>query len=302
MFVRLYTPFIQIRKMLKKLYSIFVFICVISWSTAQAAVIRQSLYINRGLFETVIQTKFPYIAFNSDRTFSAVNTVINLKTTDQLIVTVINTDSVPHGFDITNHSLKTVIAPADSITDTLLFDREGVFIYYDSYAYPNYRYLGEAGMICVDNSISTKKFYWNLKEHQVNFNEQLVANKTVSWSNYSPDFFTINSYSFPYTMDDTTAVISAKVGDTVRIFVANTGQSAHSIHFHGFHCKVIQATREEQIGWEKDTFPIRSMETIVLELVPDKPGHYSVHDHNLTAVTGAGLHPKGMLVLMAINN
>ena len=61
------------------------------------------------------------------------------------------------------------------------------------------------------------------------------------------------------------------------------------------------ARHAEQIGWEKDTFPIKSMETIVLELVPDKPGHYSVHDHNLTAVTGGGFHPKGMLVLMAID-
>lgn len=287
--------------MLKKLHSLLVVIFLFAGVTSQCAVVRQSLYINRGLFETVIQTKFPYISFNSDRTFTAVNTVINIKTTDQLILTIVNTDTVVHGFEITQYGHKATIAPADSLTDTLQFNTEGVFIYYDSYQYPQYRYLGEAGMICVDNSISTKKYYWNLKEHQVDYNLQLSTNKTVNWMNYSPDFFTINSYSFPYTMDDTSAVVHVNVGDTVRIFVANTGQSAHSLHFHGFHCKTLSATNPEQIGWEKDTFPIKSMETIVLELVPDKPGHYSVHDHNLTAVTGGGFHPKGMLVLMAID-
>lgn len=287
--------------MLKKLHSLFVVIFLFAGLAAQSAVVRQSLYINRGLFETVLQTKFPYVSFNSDRTFSSVNTVINIKTTDQLILTIVNTDTVVHNFEVTQYGHKASIAPADSIIDTLQFNKEGVYIYYDSYQYPTYRYLGEAGMICVDNSDSTKKYYWNLKEHQVSYNEQLATNKPVNWLDYSPDFFTINSYSFPYTMDDTSAVIHVSVGDTVRIFVANTGQSAHSLHFHGFHCKALQATHPEQIGWEKDTFPIRSMDTIVLELVPDKPGHYSVHDHNLTAITGGGLHPKGMLILMAID-
>ena len=288
--------------MKKKQHGFFVVLFFLFGLTAKGAVIHQSLYINRGMFETVIQTQFPYIAFNSDPNFSSVNTVINLKTTDQLILTVVNNDTVLHGFEIAQHTAKgIVIAPGDSLVDTLQFNSEGVFIYFDSYQNPKYRYLGEAGMICVSNSMTSKKFYWNLKEHQVDYNEKLSANKTVSWSDFSPDFFTINSYSFPYTMDDTSAVVHVKVGDTVHIFIANTGQSSHSMHFHGFHCKVLTATRAEQTGWVKDTFPIRSMETMVLELVPDKKGHYSVHDHNLTAITGGGLHPKGMLVLMAID-
>ncbi|HET6227150.1 MAG TPA: multicopper oxidase domain-containing protein [Bacteroidia bacterium] len=287
--------------MSKKQHYFLVVLLSFSATVARCAVIERSLYINRGQLETVNQTQLPYIAFNSDRFFNAMNSVIHLNTTDQLILKVINNDTIVHGFEIQRTTMPVVIAPADSIIDTLQFNAEGVFIYFDSYQYPKFRYLGEAGMICVDNSITAKKFYWNLKEHQNNYNELLNLNKGVSWSDYSPDYFTINSFSFPYTLDDTSAVVHVNVGDTVHIAIANTGQSAHSIHFHGFHCKILYSTHPQQIGWIKDTFPINSMETMQLELIPDKSGHYSVHDHNLTAITGGGLHPKGMLILMAID-
>src|SRR4051812_10077229 len=179
--------------MSKKQHYFIVVLFFLSGLTAQCAVIYQSLYINRGQLETVTQTKFPYVAFNSDRTFNAMNTVINLTTSDQLILKIINNDTIVHGFEIAMYANQTIIAPADSLIDTLQFNSEGVFIYYDSYQYPKFRYLGEAGMICVDNSTTAKKFYWNLKEHQTSYNEQLNVNKAVSWSDYSPDFFTINS-------------------------------------------------------------------------------------------------------------
>jgi hypothetical protein len=288
--------------MSKKHHWYLVAICFLFGLMAQAAVIRQSLYINRGVFETVNSTYFPYIAFNDSRSFNAVNAIINIKTTDQLILTVINTDSIVHGFEITQYgSTKATIAPKDSIIDTLQFNREGLFIFYDSYQYPRFRYLGEAGMICVNNSTTDKKYYWNLKEHQTSYNELLNVDQPVSWSNYTPDYFTINSFSYPFTRDDLMGTVHEKVGDTVHIFVANTGQSAHSIHFHGFHCKIIYSSNSAQIGWEKDTFPMRSMDVLVLELVADKIGRYTVHDHNLTAITGGGLHPRGMLTLIAFD-
>ncbi|HSH67995.1 MAG TPA: multicopper oxidase domain-containing protein, partial [Bacteroidia bacterium] len=279
--------------MLKKIYLIF-YLFLLLGLTMEGGTINSSLYLNKGTFVTVNTTSFPYVSFNHDRTFNAMNAVINITTQDELILKVVNTDSVIHGFDISGYG-KTphVIAPGDSITDTLQFTTQGVFIYYDSYENPKFRYMGGAGMICVNNSVTDKKFYWNLKEHQSSYNELLDQNKPVNWSEYAPDYFTINSFSFPLTLDDPTSIVSAKIGDTVHIFIANTGQSAHAIHFHGFHCKIIFSSNSSQIGWVKDTFPLKSMQTMVLELIPDKLGRYSVHDHNLIAVTGGGQHPKG---------
>jgi hypothetical protein len=257
--------------MSKKHHWYLIAICLLFGSMVQAAMIRQSIYINRGIFETTNSTHFPYIAFNDNPSFNAVNSIIHLTTNDQLILTVVNTDSIVHGFGITQYSSTgAVIAPKDSILDTLQFNKEGLFIFYDSYQYPKFRYLGEAGMICVNNSTTDKKYYWNLKEHQTGYNELLNANQPVSWSDYAPDYFTINSFSYPFTRDDTTATVHEKVGDTVHIFVVNTGQSAHSLHFHGFHCRIIYSTNSAQVGWVKDTFPLRSMDAMVLELVADK--------------------------------
>ena len=155
-------------------------------------------------------------------------------------------------------------------------------------------------MIVVNNSIS-KKYYWNLKDHQTLFNFKIADGNVVNFRDYEPDYFTINGKSFPDLQNDPGAVVKANVGDTVLIYMVNTGQSLHSIHFHGFHCTSVYST-SRAIGknWIKDTYPVYSMEGVVLRLVPDKKGLYSVHDHNLVAVSGGGTHPNGMFLIMEI--
>lgn len=267
----------------------------------QAGIVHQALYLNRGLFTTVNGTTFPYLAFNNTASFSSGNHVIDLLPGDEVILKVINNDTAIHGFAIKGYpAINFTISPGDSVSDTLVFNEEALYIYYDSYRYPDFRYMGAAGMICVSNTPPSKKFYWNIKEHQTVYNEELANGNPVSWKNYDPDYFTINGLSHPDLQQDSTARVTAAVGDTVRIFMVNTGQSAHSIHFHGFHCKVLFSTQSYQNGWIKDTFPLKSMEGMVLEMIPDKTGEYSVHDHNLIAVSGGGIHPNGMFIIMKI--
>lgn len=282
----------------KKNKSLF-FLLLILGVSLKAATINKTLYINRGEFKTAIRTTFPYFAFNSSTQYTSQNEVIQLTTNDVLILKVVNNDSVVHGFNIKRYTnANKTINPTDSIIDTLQFTSQGIFIYYDSYQYPKYRYMGEAGMIAVYNSTTDKKFFWNLKEHQSAYNKSLNENKKVDWSVYTPDYFTINGYSFPDVLNDSVSWVHGNIGDTIRVFIANTGQSAHSIHFHGFHGKAVFSTVARETNWEKDTFPIKSMEAIIVELVPDKVGFYSVHDHNLLALTAGGLYQPGMLTLM----
>lgn len=266
---------------------------------AQSATINKTLYINRGELKMVDGTLLPYFAFNDSLQYSSQSEIIRLTTNDLLIVKVINTDSVTHGFDVKGYlNAAKLISPKDSVSDTLQFSKQGVFIYYDPYESPKYRYLGASGMISVFNSTTDKKFYWNIKEHQTAYNNQLNENKNVDWSTYTPDYFTINGYSFPDILSDTLSRINGYVGDTIHLFMINTGQSTHAMHIHGFHGRVIFSSVSAEIGWEKDTFPIKSMETVIIELVPDKIGFYSVHDHNLMATTGGGIHLRGIVTLM----
>ncbi|HRG37726.1 MAG TPA: multicopper oxidase domain-containing protein [Bacteroidia bacterium] len=282
----------------KRFQILFFFFFLIELSVFGTTV-NKTLYINRGQLTTIDNAQLPYFAFNSTSQYTSQSEVIKLNTTDVLILKVINNDSIIHGFDIKRYAnVNVTINPKDSIIDTLQFVSQGVFIYYDSYQNPKFRYLGGSGMITVFNSVTDKKFYWQLKEHQSSYNNLINENKNVDWSNYTPDYFTINGYSFPDTGNDTTARVHARVGDTVHVFIANTGQSAHSIHFHGFHGKTIFSSNAVETNRIKDTFPIKSMESIIVELVPDKDGFYSVHDHNLLAISAAGIYQRGMLILI----
>ena len=265
------------------------------------AALNQTLYINSGTYTAIDNNTFERLAFNTTSTFDAENVRLHIAVGDSINFTIINTDSVPHGFSITGGTAAPVTIPAGS---TLMvnahFPAFGSFIYYDHLSAPDYRYLGLAGMLVVDDS-NAAPFYWNLKEHQKAYNDALYAGAPVDWNTYYPDYFTINSYSNPDINADPAARVVGSVGQTIRIYITNTGQSTHSMHFHGYHCTIVYSSqRAIDVGRSKDTFPIKSMETMILELVPDKVGEYPVHDHNLVATTGGTIHPNGMFTTLLI--
>jgi len=282
---------------------ILFFLFYLLWIASYASIVNKTLYINRGLFTTVDNTTFPALAFNVSNGFVPQNAVIKITTNDSLIVKVINNDSLVHGFNVKYVSgVNHLINPADSIVDTLYFSAQGVFIYYDNYLYPKNSYLGLAGMITVINSITDKKYYWNIKEHQTQYNNALSAGLNVNWLQYTPNYFTINAYSYPDLIADTSAKINVMLGDTVHIFIINSGNSSHSLHFHGFHSKVLYSSSSNMmVNSEKETFPLKPMEAVLLEMIPDKIGQYPVHDHNETALSGGGKYPNGMLLIMNVN-
>ena len=267
-----------------------------------AGTIDKTLYLNADSLLTVNGMALPYLAYNETAVYDTVNARIMLQTGDSLRLKVINNDTITHGFEVMGLSGSSLtILPSDSGTVTLHFPDPGLFIYRDGHDAPKNHYLGAAGMILVESSNSHPHFYWNIKEHFSDWNFDLTTGIPVDWSNYKPDFFTINGKSKPYLQNDTTAAIKGSVGDTILIMVANTGRSIHSLHFHGYHCGIRYSSKHaSHAGRSKDTFPIYPMETLILEMIPDKPGLYPVHDHNLTALTGASYYPNGIFIMMDI--
>ena len=267
---------------------------------SHAAQFRDTLQINRGAFQTVKKTSFPALAYNRGTDYQPTNPVFQVRIGDTIHFYLKNNDTAIHGFTIKGGSTSVTLPPSGIDSVTFIPLEEGLFLYFDPINYPMNRYMGLGGMIVVTNA-SAKSFYWNLKEHEVNFSRDIAQGTAVDWSTYDPDYFTINGLSFPDLQLDTVSNVRAHIGDTILICIANTGQSLHSIHFHGFHCRV-RASNASNIlkDWVKDTFPIRSMDALLLELVPDKVGRYSVHDHNLVAITGGGTHPNGMFTIMTI--
>jgi FtsP/CotA-like multicopper oxidase with cupredoxin domain len=284
-------------------YAVFVLLAFLLTTSLNATKVTQSLFINRGVFTTVKSTTFTAYAFNSTATFTSLNTVISCLKNDTLIITVTNNDVILHGFKVQNYAgASYTINPSASITATVITTQQSLFVYYDHINYPDNRYMGLAGMIAVKNKSTDKVYYWNLKDHLINYSQQIAINNPVVWSNYYPDYFTINGKSFPDVQLDPTIKIQNNVNDTIYIYVANTGQSMHSLHFHGFHPKAVYTDcKKIKPNWVKDTWGLFSMDATILQLIPDKTGKYSVHDHNLVAVTAGNTHPNGMFTIMQIN-
>ena len=268
--------------------------------TTVATTVNQSLYIIADSLLTVDSAKVPYLTFNDSPTYSQSNPIINLMVGDTLDLWVYNTDNSTHDFLIKGISVVQSIPANDSVFLQVIFSTTGSYIYYDPFDFPKNTYLGLAGMIVVRNH-NHASFYWNIKEHNSDWNTQLFNGNTVNWNQYDPKYFTINSVSNPNINGDTLARVTGKVGDTLYLYITNTGLSIHSMHFHGYHATIKYSSKNAtHVGREKDTFPIYPMETVVLQIVPDKEGEFPIHDHNLVAVMGNNIYPNGMFTTILI--
>ena len=270
-----------------------------NWCVAET--VSYTLFINSGIYTAVDSAQFPASAFNLTAEFSPENARIIASSGDTIHLRIINNDSLVHGFSIDDKVPLLNIAVGDTEeVEFHFFEAYIASIYYDPLAYPTNVALGLAGMIYIAPSHAST-FYWNLKEFNKSWASILATGNSVDWANYYPDYFTVNGRSNPNINLDSNARIVGSVGETIHIIIANTGQSVHSLHFHGYHSQILYASESPNyVGRIKDTFPIKSMQTMILELIPDKPGEYPVHDHNLVAVSAGGIYPNGMFLTMLI--
>lgn len=282
---------------------LFIFALALYNANSFAIIIEQELWINNGVSNIVDSPEIPYTAFNSTIDFDTRNVVLSVQPGDTILFTIHNNDTLTHGFDIKNISVPGgpfTIAPADFIEVSVKFENEGAFIYYDSYNYPHYKSLGAAGIIHVSNAPHAA-FYWNVKEHDKPWNQEITTGGLPPISAYDPLYFTINGLNNPETQEDPVSKITGSVNDTLIVCITNSGQMAHSIHFHGYHATITYSSAfPTHVGRQKDTFPILAMETLVIYIVPDKPGIYPIHDHNLVATSGNGIYSNGMFQIIEI--
>lgn len=266
-----------------------------------AITVNEKVYILSDSLTAVDGQKFPYITYNLNNSFSQNNPIIELDENDSLSLWVVNFDSVQHDFQIADFASTFASIPAgDSALVGYLFTVAGAYIYHDPLNAPENQYLGLSGLIAVKDH-SHASFFWNIKEHQDSWNSALINNGTVDWATYDPNYFTINGNSAPDINADPQARIVGNVGDTLMLYISNSGNGIHSLHLHGYHAVIMFSSKSAtEVGREKDTFPIYPGETLVLRIVPDKEGEYPVHDHNLVAISANNIYPNGMFMTMLI--
>lgn len=272
---------------------------VLCFQIAHSSIIQDTLYINKDTI-TIANVNVQMCVFNDSSFFKAENFTFELGTNDTLDLHIINNDTLDHTFTIDGLiSTGNVILANSSADFSVELPTDGAYRFYSDVTYGHF--LGASGLIMKGYS-AYSKFYWNMFEQNGQLSYDFAdLSATTTPANYVPDLFTINLDVHPNLQLDPLAKVIGNVGDTLIITVANSGQMEHTLHFHGYHVEILDASLNTKMnGWSKDTFPIELGEVIVMELIPHQEGTYPVHEHNLINVTSSGSYPGGMLNLIDI--
>jgi hypothetical protein len=267
-------------------------------NSIRANTLSDTLYIQRAI-HNIGPYETHFCTFSSTDVFEIKNKNFTLTTSDTLYLTVINHDSLNHSLTIDDWlTTNNQIVPSDTLTFALHFNVSGTYAYYSDTPYG--KALGASGIISVGYE-QHNNFFWNLFDQDVELSEQLALGMvTTAPNDYRPELFLINNLSYPATTSDMDVLVEGMVGDTLIINIYNSGKMNHTIHFHGYHVKILNAKiYDHYIGWIKDSFPVLIDEVMTIELVPDKPGMFPVHDHNLVTVTTIA-YPGGMMTMLHI--
>ncbi|MFZ9027959.1 MAG: multicopper oxidase domain-containing protein [Crocinitomicaceae bacterium] len=271
--------------------------CILSL-TAHSAVIEDTLYLNR---DTVMMGNHLVnrCVLNHTSTFDKRNAHLDVEVGDLLELTIYNTDTVDHQFEVANLNTLGSIVAGGSATYSVFCGDFGTFGIKASD--PIGDLLGAFAVLRVGLQ-NEQAFIWNLWEINDQFSHDVGDGLVTALpSTYRPNTNIINGMVYPTTTTDPLTVVTGNVGDTLYISVVNSGNFTHTLHSHGYHVKIVQATlRDDRVNWVKDSNPILKNETLTFQLIPDKPGMYPVHDHNLVSVLTQNTYPGGMITMLNI--
>jgi manganese oxidase len=137
---------------------------------------------------------------------------------------------------------------------------------------------------------------WMLSEWRVGSNGETYA--AMPMAGAEPNYFTINGKAFPNTEP-----IVVKMGERVRIRMANIGQFTHPMHLHGINFRIVaydgvSLPPEQQIT--RNTVPVNPGEIIDIEFIADNPGVWIFHCHVLHHVTNDNVEPGGLIGVIQV--
>lgn len=266
------------------------------WVSTSSIVVSQelTLYINQGTIEYTLG-EVAWTAFNPTEILEPGSTRIHAEPGQVIALNIVNTTPVDQTFTIEGSELiSEEIAAGATAEIEFSLPQAGVYRYYSTSV--SGQFTGASGIVSVGGN-ADGSFYWNLFDLNIELSHDFVEGVAEEYpSDYQPEMFTINGRFYPNTLDDPDVMVMGSVGDTVLIDIVNSGFMDHIMHFHGFHVNIVSSQLQpERQGWSKDTVPIKRGEAMRFQLVMNQPGMYPIHDHNLIAVTNAGLYPGGMI-------
>lgn len=275
--------------------------CILGSSYVLAVRVETQVFLHTGLILCPDSDQIPGYSLSRQNQYVQKQEAIRVRPGDTLALEVFNADSLTHtlGWQLKNGPGIT-ISPGTSEEILYVALNEGMDYLVDV-SDGSWRYLGLHLPLFI-LAEGKKAFIWTVSEKSAPFSRQLMSGLGVDFDSYDPEYFFINGLANPQTLTDSLARVEGNVGDSIHIFIFNTGMAAHSLHFHGYHAEILYSSAYPgHQGRSKDTFPVLRGEVLHLLLIPDKPGEYPVHDHNLIAVSGGGIYPNGMFTTLLIH-
>jgi FtsP/CotA-like multicopper oxidase with cupredoxin domain len=264
------------------------------------------------------------------RTFSPVEGKVSLPgplmlvaERDELVISITNTLSAPHGFSIAGVVDSGPIAPGETKVLRLAAPPAGTYLYQDPVDVPFNRLLGLHGALVTmpaDGTNTpyagapafTRQWVWVTENIDSVWSEQARLGGTTTLDAIVPDYFLINGRSGVDSVHDPSITIHGKLYEPALVRILNAGVATHAMHFHGNHLDVLRhnsqpapyAMRKDTImmpgGFTKEALlPLRpppDMWPPMEQWGPELTLSYPMHCHaEMSQTAGGGLYPNGML-------
>ena len=177
--------------------------------------------------------------------------------------------TVPNGMDGVPYVTQDPVMPGASFTYRFTVkDPPGTYLYHSHFDSTDQVAKGLYGAFIVEPSDPS----WDVEYTEI-LNDGALG-------------YTINGKGWPAT-----APLTATLGQTVLIRLANVGQMLHPLHLHGYHFTVVdQDGFPLRHPYEADTLVVAPGETYDVIVKADHPGVWALHCHILSHVEG----PQGM--------
>ncbi len=230
---------------------------------------------------------------------------IRVKVGDTVKINLYNPTKIAHSIHVHGLSYNisddgsvppSIVQPGKNYTYTFMARRPGLYEYHchSNYSYPASVHVqqGLYGGILVEDPITPLPNKYNnmpVKEYFVALDEVYLRlyeaiGHGCSYCADNPKFFSLNhrQYGLPQAYNITSGKIetpTAKTGQMVRFYVANTGNDLHTFFIHGhplYRRNVANLATELLDGDNKAFMPF---DAAVLETVAQSPGDWYYHCH-----------------------
>ena len=229
---------------------------------------------------------------------------------DTVTVRIVNNHDRSHNFSIPKMNISVNIPAGGSQNVTFTASDSGIFLYNDNnqvnksmglYGQVTIR-PPTAGAAWTEGPAFDNERTWVVSDmDKANWNDVASSGGSVNTSAYNPNYFLLNGQGGFDAMHDPNTVADGAVGDTYLIRIANAGQLAQSLHYHGAHLQVISRNgqRLSTPEWQ-DTINVKPGETMMV-LYKLRGGIFPMHIHTAQMETANGVYLNGTATLLVGN-